>query len=143
MFGAMAETEKLNGNGTSPEGDSRVFLPGKRDDKKDDDGQHPYRVTIPRNNNYFNKYPRKWTWDSWAKRVEFEWIMIARALDAVVWATIGALVGLALLAIPGAFIGTYQYAVWQPLGAAIGASLGTIAVWRRWIPVMQSHDEML
>ncbi len=139
MFGEL-DKERI-GSVATPDVLGKVTLPPKID--ADDPGQQArYRVTLPKQTNFFEEYPRKWTWESWAKRVEQEWLMVARSMEAVIWATIGALLGVALTAIPGAFVDAYHYVIWQPLGAAIGAAAGTILVWRRWRGVFDSHQDM-
>lgn len=119
----------------------KVTLP-PRAEGEDAVRQARYRVTLPRQNNFFEEYPRKWTWESWAKRIEQEWLMVARSVESVIWATIGALLGVALTAVPGAFIEAYHYVIWQPLGAAAGAAIGAAIVWRRWQGVFDSHQDI-
>ncbi|MBI2123844.1 MAG: hypothetical protein HYU04_01225 [Candidatus Wildermuthbacteria bacterium] len=82
-------------------------------------------------------YPRRFTWETWVRRVEREWLMVARSIEAVIWATVGVLLGVALAAIPGRFLVNYQYVIWLPLGAAVGAAVGAILVWRRWRRVFE------
>ncbi|MSQ24993.1 MAG: hypothetical protein EXR49_01765 [Dehalococcoidia bacterium] len=104
------------------------------------------RVTIPkqpaRPHTFFEKYPRNWTWESWAKRMEYEALTVARSASAGVWALLGALTGLAAAGIPALMVTGYQSLVWAPVGAAAGAALGAAQSWWRWRKVFQSHDQL-
>ncbi len=120
----------------------KVFLPHLMDEGEPEE-QRKIKVMVPRDLNFFHKYPSKWTWESWAKRIEFESITVARSLDAVVWGTIGALLGLAISGIPGALLDSYAWVVWQPLGAAAGAATGAMLAWRRWQDIFDSHEHLI
>ena len=134
MFGDVAEREET--------GQAPKALASPRQDEVISE-RYRYRVTVPRNNDIFGAHPRKWTWGSWARRVEFEWILMARATDVVIWAVIGALAGVAAFGLPGVVISGYDFFIWQPLGAALGAAIGAASIWHRWRPVFRSHDDLL
>ena len=106
----------------------------------------PYRVTVPQamkepayDKSFFAKYPQS-SWEAWSRRVEMEWLTVARGMDSVVYGTIGALVGLAISAAPGAFQVDYPYVVWQPVGAAVGAISGLVLAWRHWRGIFRAHE---
>ena len=149
MFGGVAEQEVRSGYTVETEAEHRVYIP-VAPEYPDTPREGPeHRDRMPRVDqlfdepNFFAKYPRKWTWESWAKRVEYEWITMARSLDSVIYGTIGAMLGLALAGIPGAFANGYSFVIWQPLGAAIGAACGLLFARRRWQGIFQSHDDLL
>ena len=149
MFGGVAEQEARSGYTVETETEHRVFVPAAPEYPDTPTPATEHRVTIPATQqlfdepNFFTKYPRKWTWESWAKRVEYEWITMARSLDSVIYGTIGAMLGLALTGIPGAFSSGYSFVIWQPLGAAIGALSGLLFTRRRWQGILKSHDDLL
>jgi hypothetical protein len=158
MFGGMNEREgaqtsvadpeevtlrDLFGPDATPAEDARgrVYLPHASE--RDAMAAPPKRrVTLPNRMNFFHNYPQKWTWESWGKRVEQEWLMMARGIEGVIWGTVGALLGVGLTAVPGVFTSGYPYVVWQPIGAAVGAAIGATIVWRRWKKVFDSHHEL-
>lgn len=104
------------------------------------------RVTLPkqqaRPHTFFEKYPRNWTWESWAKRMEYESLTVARSTSAGMWALLGAITGLALAVVPALTVTGYESLVWGPVGAAAGAGLGAAQSWWRWRKVFQSHDQL-
>ncbi|MEE9284674.1 MAG: hypothetical protein V3V35_02980 [Dehalococcoidia bacterium] len=138
----MTERERYNGQATGPDGPPKVFLP-QVVQEEEMEGPAAVRVTVPSLQNFFHKYPRKWTWETWAKRIEYESLTVARSLDAIMWGTIGALLGLAVSGIPGAILDSYAWVVWQPLGAATGAVTGALFAWRRWQDIFSSHEDLL
>jgi len=116
----------------------KVYLPP---DETDSERSEP-RVFLPPKQSFFARFPSRWTWESWGKRVEYQYMMTARGLEALIWASIGAMVGLAATGIPGVFIDGYDFLVWQPLGAATGAIAGALLVWRRWRDAFNSQQQM-
>jgi hypothetical protein len=76
----------------------------------------------------------EFTWVSWGQRSEQLLVRVARNLEMVNWAAIGAMTGVAVAAVPAFFLGfrTYPYVFAQPLGAAVGAIAGNVMVWWRW-----------
>ena len=139
MFGGIPDREADNGHVAEAQANPKVFLP--RQEASPDYSATP-RVTLPRPRSFFEDYPRKWTWDSWARRVEHEGLMVARGMEAIIWGTVGALLGLAASGVPGAFLESYPLVVWQPLGAAVGAAVGALLTWHRWIPTFRSHRDL-
>ena len=140
MFEDLESQE--NGRVATAEPYGKVTLPAREPEAAGAGHPARYKVTLPRQNNFFEEYPRKWTWESWGRRIEQEALMVARSIEAVIWATVGALLGVALAAIPGVYFDYYHYVIWQPLGAAFGAAAGAVLVWRRWRNVFTSHQDV-
>lgn len=137
MYGEDAEKMSVPEVQVAP----KVYAPLQAD--QDGHGSLPrLRVTLPRHKNFFEGYPLKWTWDSWGKRAEMEWLLVARGIEAVAWGALGGLLGLAASAVPGAFLDRYSFVVWQPMGSAIGATTGAVLVWLRWRSIFRSHQDM-
>ena len=103
-----------------------------------------HKASMPETGNFFDKYPGKWGWETWAKRIEYEALLISRTMETVTYAIIGALVGLACGVIPSTFVGgSYEFVLWGPVGAAVGSLLGAATAQRRWETVVKSHDNLL
>lgn len=76
--------------------------------------------------------PSSWTWESWSQRSQTDTATLALAVHIGMWAVIGILLGTGVFGFPGLFINEYRFAVWQPLGAALGGALGAVGAWRAW-----------
>ena len=76
-----------------------------------------------------------WSWEGWGYRSEREWLLVARNLEMVNAAGVGALLGLTLAAVPAFFVGftDYPFVFAQPLGALVGAVVGNAAILYRWL----------
>lgn len=143
MFLAVDEREDNGGAAGEerPMKGARVYLPYPEDAGESAPADRP-RVTLPKQTSFLDHYPTRWTWETWGKRLEHETLIIARALEAVIWGSFGALVGLAATAIPGAFVSDWSYVTWQPVGAAVGVASGALVAWRRWRRAFDTHKEM-
>lgn len=88
---------------------------------------------------FWGRARENWSWEEWGRRSEHEWLLVARGLDALLWAAIGALLGTTVAGIPAVFVGTtkYLFVVWQPLGAGLGAIIGLALAWARWEPMLR------
>ncbi|MBI2846626.1 MAG: hypothetical protein HYX82_01950 [Chloroflexi bacterium] len=75
-----------------------------------------------------------WSWEEWGRRSEYEWLLVARGLNNLIWAAIGALLGTTVAGIPALFVDTtkYLFVLWQPLGAGVGALIGLGLSWALW-----------
>ena len=76
--------------------------------------------------------PSRWTWESWSERGQTDAQTLAMTMHIGTWAVIGVLCGVGIFGFPGLFIDGYRFAVWQPLGAALGGALGAVGAWRAW-----------
>ena len=76
----------------------------------------------------------EWDWERWAERSEGVGRRLAQSLDRVTWGGIGALLGTAVAALPAFLFGfeSYPFVVAQPLGAALGALGGILAMTDTW-----------
>ncbi len=125
----------------------KVYSPRKALDEQEGGTQAPpYRVTVPQaerepayDKSFFSKFPQN-SWEAWSRRVEMEWLTVARGMDCIIYGTIGAVIGLAASAIPGAFDENYLFVVWNPVGAAAGLLVGLGLAWRHWRGVFRAHE---
>ncbi|MCS7207004.1 MAG: hypothetical protein NZ951_03580 [Dehalococcoidia bacterium] len=75
-----------------------------------------------------------WSWERWGQSSEQLLKRVARDLEMFHWGGIGLLVGLVVAGIPAFDFGfeRYPFVVAQPLGALVGALIGSGLVWLRW-----------
>lgn len=75
-----------------------------------------------------------WSWERWGRTSEHLLARVARDLEMFHWGGIGILVGLVVAGIPAFDYGFehYPFVVAQPLGALVGALIGSGLVWLRW-----------
>ncbi|MFN3974891.1 MAG: hypothetical protein ACK4K2_06430 [Dehalococcoidia bacterium] len=75
-----------------------------------------------------------WSWERWGRHSEELLARVARDLEMFHWGGIGLLVGLVVAGVPAFDFGFehYPFVVAQPLGALVGAILGSGLVWLRW-----------
>ncbi|GBD11295.1 hypothetical protein HRbin23_00950 [bacterium HR23] len=75
-----------------------------------------------------------WSWERWGQRSENLLARVARDLEMFHWGAIGLLVGLVVAGVPAFDFGfdRYPFVVAQPLGALVGALIGSGLVWLRW-----------
>lgn len=65
-------------------------------------------------------------WPDWAVRSQRVQERLASTLEQLIWGSIGALSGTAIAGIPAVMDGvrsSYPFVLWQPFGAAVGATL--------------------
>ncbi len=143
MFGDIDQREDGCGVATAerPMNGAKVYLPYSEAEGEAVAPGRP-KVTLPKQGTFMDHYPARWTWETWGKRLEHETLMIARALEAIIWGSFGALVGLAATGIPGAFVSDWSYVTWQPVGAAVGVAVGALIGFTRWRKVFDTHKEM-
>ncbi len=84
----------------------------------------------------------RWTWERWSQRAQTDTQTLALTIHVGVWATIGALSGVGAFGFPGLFIDGYQFAIWQPIGAALGGALGAVGAWRAWRLMAPLHKNI-
>lgn len=149
MFGTNGHSQ--NGSGTAiaraPIG-PKVYTPRHAPEEPEGPAAPaaPYRVTVPAaakepayDKSFFSKFPQN-SWEAWSRRVEMEWLTVARGMDSIIYGTIGALAGVAISAAPGLFDDNYLFVVWNPIGAATGALLGLGFAWRHWRNIFRAHE---
>ncbi|MBI3744624.1 MAG: hypothetical protein HY261_10140 [Chloroflexi bacterium] len=122
---------------------AKVYLPQSGEQMVTAAGETPLLdLLLPPDRRFFDKQPRKWTWDSWARRTEYENLLVARSMNSIAWTLLGAVVGLAGASVPMLLMHGYNHAAWQPIGAACGAALGAVMTAVRWKGIFQAHDEI-
>ncbi|MBI2166390.1 MAG: hypothetical protein HYU29_08340 [Chloroflexi bacterium] len=84
---------------------------------------------------YAEPQEESWSWEGWGYRSEREWLLVARNLEMVNAAGVGALMGTTLAAVPAFFLGfsDYPFVFAQPLGALVGAVAGNSLILYRWL----------
>ena len=68
-------------------------------------------------------------WPDWAIRTQRLQERLASTLEQLIWGSIGALMGAAVAGIPAVMEGvrsSYPFVLWQPFGAAVGATLAIV-----------------
>lgn len=101
-------------------------------------GTRPILTPLRRGEVGADLYPRteqgSWSWERWGRSSEELLARVARDLEMFHWGGIGLLVGLVVAAVPAFDFGFehYPFVVAQPLGALVGALLGSGLVWLRW-----------
>jgi hypothetical protein len=154
---AEQETEYDSPRETMP----RVYLPPKEIEEEAPKVKEPARASmppigaaappspallrksaVPPGDNFIERYGRTWTWDSWARRIEHEALIIAQTMESVMHGIVGGLIGLGLAAIPAMYVDDYRHLIWQPLGAAAGMLLGMMRARKRWKAIFKSHNDL-
>jgi uncharacterized membrane protein len=125
-------------NGATRHEAPRVHLP----DLGPPTGDHPgLSALVPPDAGFYERQGRQWTWESWARRLEYGQVLAARSLDCLAWLIAGGLVGLAVASVPLVFTNWYDQYAWQPIGAACGAFLGIAVSALRWKRILHRHAE--
>ena len=121
----------------------KVYLPDSGAPQAQIRGEAPLLdALLPPDRHFFDKHPSKWSWDSWAKRTEYENLLVARSMNSIAWTLLGGVAGLAGASAPMLLMHGYNHAAWQPIGAACGAVLGAVMTAVRWKAIFQAHDEI-
>ncbi len=70
-------------------------------------------------------------WPDWAVRTQRLQERLASTLEQLIWGSIGALMGTAIAGIPAIMDGVrsgYPFVLWQPFGAAVGATFAIVVL---------------
>ncbi|MBM4404857.1 MAG: hypothetical protein FJ039_01540 [Chloroflexi bacterium] len=161
MPAQVVEDEEIEYESPRAEMTPKVYLPPKETETEASKAKEPSRAAmppigaaappspelyrksaVPPSDNFIERYGRAWTWDSWARRIEHEALIIAQTMESVMYGIVGGLIVFGLAAIPAIYVDDYRHLLWQPLGAACGMLAGVMRSHRRWKAIFKSHGNL-